>query len=70
MFPRLLLLTVDSFKSLPHHSAEAGNETEGIPGLRLPDAHNYDLAINAALGRETCVKMILDAAAAKEKTLG
>ena len=28
------------------------------------------MAINAALGRETCVKMILDAAAAKEKTLG
>ena len=36
---------------------------------RWGDAHNYDLAINAALGRETCVKMILDAAAAKEKTL-
>ena len=30
---------------------------------RWGDAHNYDLAINAALGRETCVKMILDAAA-------
>ena len=37
---------------------------------RWGDAHNYDLAINAALGRETCVKMILDAAAAKEKILG
>ena len=37
---------------------------------RWGDAHNYDLAINAALGRETCVKMILDAAAAKEKSLG
>ena len=37
---------------------------------RWGDAHNYDLAINAALGRETCVKMILDAAAAKEKDLG
>ena len=36
---------------------------------RWGDAHNYDLAINAALGRETCVKMILDAAAAKEKML-
>ncbi len=34
---------------------------------RWGDAHNYDLAINAALGRETCVKMILDAAAAKER---
>ena len=34
---------------------------------RWGDAHNYDLAINAALGRETCVKMILDAVAAKEK---
>ena len=31
---------------------------------RWGDAHNYDLAINAALGRETCVKMLLDAAAA------
>ena len=37
---------------------------------RWGDAHNYDLAINAALGRETCVKMILDAAAAKEKCSG
>ena len=37
---------------------------------RWGDAHNYDLAINAALGRETCVKMILDAAAAKEKNRG
>ena len=37
---------------------------------RWGDAHNYDLAINAALGRETCVKMILDAAAAKEKNFG
>ena len=36
---------------------------------RWGDAHNYDLAINAALGRETCVKMILDAVAAKEKNL-
>ena len=38
-------------------------------GDRWGDAHNYDLAINAALGRETCVKMILDAVAAKEKTM-
>ncbi len=37
---------------------------------RWGDAHNYDLAINASLGRETCVKMILDAVAAKEKSLG
>ena len=37
---------------------------------RWGDAHNYDLALNAALGQEACVKMILDAAAAKEKTLG
>ena len=36
---------------------------------RWGDAHNYDLAINAALGREPCVKMILDAAAATEMTL-
>ena len=42
----------------------------GYTQNRWGDAHNYDLAINAALGRETCVKMILDAAAAKEKTLG
>ena len=36
---------------------------------RWGDAHNYDLAINAALGRDTCVKMIMDAVAAKEKTM-
>ena len=47
-----------------------------IPSQKILDLnvffthHNYDLAINAALGRETCVKMILDAAAAKEKNLG
>ena len=45
-------------------------EVEKTDQNRWGDAHNYDLAINAALGRETCVKMILDAAAAKEKTLG
>ena len=37
---------------------------------RWGDAHNYDLALNAALGREACVKMILDAAAAKERAMG
>ena len=37
---------------------------EPPPARKLPD-----LAINAALGRETCVKMILDAVAAKEKTM-
>ena len=47
-----------------------GNELPLGTQNRWGDAHNYDLAINAALGRETCVKMILDAAAAKEKTLG
>jgi len=36
---------------------------------RWGDAHNYDLALNAALGREVCVKMILDAAAAKDAQL-
>ena len=36
---------------------------------RWGDAHNYDLALNAALGREACVKMILDAAAAKDAQL-
>ena len=37
---------------------------------RWGDAHNYDLAINAALGKEACVEMILAAVDAKEKTLG
>ena len=36
---------------------------------RLGDAHNYDLAINAALGHDACVQMILAAAEAKEKTM-
>ena len=31
--------------------------------------HNYDLAINAALGHDACVNMILAAAEAKEKTM-
>lgn len=33
---------------------------------RWGDAHNYDLAINFALGEDVCVRMILDAVAAKE----
>lgn len=37
---------------------------------RWGDAHNYDIALNAELGREVCVKMILDAVAAKESLLG
>lgn len=32
---------------------------------RWGEAHNYDLCLNAALGEDVCVKMILDAAAAK-----
>ena len=36
---------------------------------RWGDAHNYDLAINAALGHDACVKMILAAAEAKEKAM-
>ena len=36
---------------------------------RWGDAHNYDLAINAALGHDACVNMILAAAEAKEKTM-
>lgn len=32
---------------------------------RWGEAHNYDLTLNAALGYDACVKMILDAAAAK-----
>lgn len=36
---------------------------------RWGDAHNYDLAINAALGHDTCVQMILAAAEAKEKAM-
>ena len=34
------------------------------------DVHNYDLSLNAALGKEACVKMILAAVEAKEKSLG
>ena len=37
---------------------------------RWGDAHNYDLAINAALGHDACVQMILAAAEAKEKADG
>lgn len=36
---------------------------------RWGDAHNYDLAINAALGHNACVQMILAAAEAKEKSM-
>ena len=36
---------------------------------RWGDAHNYDLCLNAALGKEACVEMILKAVEAKEKTL-
>ena len=36
---------------------------------RWGDAHNYDLAINAALGHDACVQMILAAAEAKEKSM-
>ncbi len=34
---------------------------------RWGDAHNYDLALNAALGKEACVNMILTAVEAMEK---
>lgn len=34
---------------------------------RWGDAHNYDLAVNAALGQQACVDMILTAVEAKEK---
>lgn len=34
---------------------------------RWGDAHNYDLALNAALGEDACVEMILTAAAAKAR---
>ena len=37
---------------------------------RWGDVHNYDLSLNAALGKEACVKMILAAVEAKEKSLG
>ncbi len=36
---------------------------------RWGDAHNYDLTLNAALGEDTCVQLILDAVRAKEKGL-
>ena len=34
---------------------------------RWGEAHNYDLTLNAALGYDACVKMILDAVEAKTK---
>lgn len=37
---------------------------------RWGDAHNYDLAVNAALGQEACVELILKAVEAKEKAEG
>ncbi len=36
---------------------------------RWGDAHNYDLALNAALGADTCREMILTALRAKEASL-
>ncbi len=36
---------------------------------RWGDAHNYDITLNAALGEDTCVQMILDAVRAKEENL-
>ena len=37
---------------------------------RWGDVHNYDLSVNAALGKDACVQMILAAVEAKEKQLG
>lgn len=34
---------------------------------RWGDAHNYDITLNAALGEETCVKLILEAVRAKQE---
>jgi cytidylate kinase len=36
---------------------------------RWGDAHNYDLAVNAALGKQACVEMILTALRAREASL-
>ena len=36
---------------------------------RWGDAHNYDLTLNAALGEETCVKLIMEAVRAKQQNL-
>lgn len=36
---------------------------------RWGDAHNYDLTLNAALGEDACVQLILDAVRAKEASL-
>ena len=36
---------------------------------RWGDSHNYDLALNAELGADICVKLILDAVRAKEQSL-
>ena len=53
-------------------AAAAATRNESVLVQVMEDArtHLSEEAISAALGRETCVKMILDAAAAKEKTLG
>src|SRR5699024_3145102 len=37
---------------------------------RCSGVHTYDLSLSAALGKEACVKMILAAVEAKEKSLG
>lgn len=36
---------------------------------RWGDAHNYDITLNAALGEDACVQLILDAVRAKEQSL-
>lgn len=36
---------------------------------RWGDVHNYDMVLNAALGRDACIKLILDAVSAKEQQL-
>ena len=37
---------------------------------RWGDVHNYDLSVNAALGKDACVKMILDAVEAQGEIHG
>ena len=64
----------ESYLRLRDGLADAGLPTQahaGTPALDAlvsgPECDTVVAAINAALGRETCVKMILDAVAAKEK---
>ena len=60
-----LEIYIDGFNDKGYRAAYYNYYTQN----RWGDAHNYDLAINAALGHDACVNMILAAAEAKEKAM-